>query len=74
MSNLTNDELRILTAYAPVLLKLLRNREGRILAQIYSEFRSGKLELTAKLAEYCSIRDQITEITNAARLHSQGED
>lgn len=74
MSNLSGDELRIITAYAPVLLKLLRNREARILSQIYGEFRNGKTEHTAKLAEFCSIRDQINEITNAAKLHEQGED
>lgn len=62
---LTNDEIRMLGHAAPILIKMLRAREERIITRIYGEFRNGKTDHLASLAEIACIRDQIHEI-NAA--------
>lgn len=73
MSTFEPDELRIISISAPVWIKMLRAREVRVLNRIYGEFRNGKTEHTAALAEFASIRDQIHEITTALRAQEQGE-
>ena len=67
MSKFTPDELRVISLSGGIWLKLLREREARILNRIYGEFRNGKTDHTAALAEFCSVRDQIQEITNSLR-------
>jgi type II secretory pathway predicted ATPase ExeA len=72
--NHTPDELRILTQVAPTMLRLLMAREKRILDKIYGEFRNGQTKFTAMLAEYASVRDQISEINAALRQNdNKGE-
>jgi hypothetical protein len=62
---LTNDEIRVLGMCAPVIIRMLKTREERIIARMYGEFRNGKTEHLASLAEIACIRDQIHEINSA---------
>lgn len=71
--NHSDDELRILTQCAPTMLRLLMAREKRILDKIYGEFRNGRTEYVAVLAEYACIRDQIHEINSALRQNDNKE-
>lgn len=64
---LTADELRIIGMSGPAWIRMLRAREERILQKIYGEFRNGKFEHVAALAEFACVRDQINEITNAIK-------
>lgn len=66
---LAPDEIHILGHSAPVLLRMLRAREERILSGIYGEFKNGKQEHTMALAAFACVRDQINEITSALRQH-----
>lgn len=71
---LTPDEIRIIGLSAPMLLKLLQRREERILNKIYGEWRAGKTEFTAALAEWASVRDQINEINSVLKAHDNKEE
>lgn len=62
---LTNDEIRVLGLCAPVIIRMLKSREERVISRIYGEFRNGKTDHLSSLAELACIRDQIHEI-NAA--------
>ena len=68
---MTQDELRIVGMSGPIWIPMLRAREKRILDRIYGEFRNGKFEHIAALAEFSCVRDQITEIENAIRQLNQ---
>lgn len=61
----TPDELRMLGQCAPILLMMLKSREERIIARMYGEFRNGKTDHLAALAELACVRDQIHEIKAA---------
>lgn len=65
----TDDELRMLSVAAPVILRMLRGREVMIIQKIYGQFRNGQVDQTANIAELCSVRDQINEITSALKLN-----
>ncbi len=60
-----NGEIAQIAHAGPLFLKMLRRREQSILDKIFGNFRNGVLDHTASLAEYCSVRDQISELTNA---------
>ncbi len=63
-----DDEMRIVSLSAPVWLKMLADRERKVLNKIHGLFRNGKIEeCTPELASFCEIREQISEITNALR-------
>jgi hypothetical protein len=62
---LTNDEIRVLGLCAPIIVRMLKGREEKIISRIYGEFRNGKTDHLSSLAEIACIRDQIHEI-NAA--------
>ena len=70
---LTETDIRLIGLSAPVLLKLLRAREARLLGGIYGQFRAGKLDQTTALAEWASVRDQIHEIESVLRQHDKQE-
>lgn len=59
------DELNIISYSAPIFLKMLREREKRILDRIYGEYRNGKKDFLEQIAEYAVVREQINEITTA---------
>lgn len=65
--NFSEDELRVLGLCAPTILRMLKAREEKIIARMYGEFRNGKIDHLASLAELACVRDQIHEI-NAALL------
>ncbi len=71
---LSADELRLVALCAPQLLKLLEAREERILNRIYGEWRSGKTKHLASLAEWVSVRDQLSEIKTALRNNNEKEE
>ncbi len=54
---------------APVILRMLRMREMNIMQRIYGEFRNGKTDQLTNIAEFCSVRDQINEISSVLKLN-----
>lgn len=71
MATFQNDELKIIAISGPIWVKMLREREQRLLNKIYGGFRNSQKDFTADLAEFCVIRDQISEITNALKRNDQ---
>lgn len=69
---LTNEELRMLGVSSPVLIKMLKTKEERLIAKMYGEFRNGKVDHLTALAELSVIRELIHEINSAfARLENE---
>jgi hypothetical protein len=68
------EEIRLLGISAPVLLRLLRKREDRILNKIYGEFTTGKHDQLTNLAEWVSVRSQIHEMNSALRNNEDQEE
>lgn len=68
------EEIRLLGISAPILLKLLRKREDRILNKIYGEFSNGKHDQLTNLAEWVSVRSQIHEMNSALQTNTQQEE
>lgn len=64
---LTPDELRIIGMSGPSWLRMLRAREERIISRMYGEFRNGRTDHLASLAEMACVRDQIHEIETAIK-------
>lgn len=64
-----DDELRMLSVSAPVVLRMLEKREKTVTDKIYGNFRNGELDHTAHIAEMCAYRDLQTEIKNALNRH-----
>lgn len=61
------DELRIIAMSSGVWIRMLEDRSKRILDRIHGEFRAGKTDHLAALAELACVRDQIHEITAAIK-------
>lgn len=68
------EEIRLLGISAPVLLRLLKKREDRILNKIYGEFTTGKHDQLTNLAEWVSVRSQIHEMNSALRNNELQEE
>ncbi len=66
---MTDEDLQIISVYAPTMIRMLKSREDRIIAKIYGEFRNGKTEHLTALAEFACVRDQINEINSALRQY-----
>jgi hypothetical protein len=64
---LNDDELRIISLSSGVWMRMLEERSKRILDRIHGEFRNGKTDHLAALAELACVRDQIHEITQALK-------
>lgn len=64
---MTPDELRIIGHSGPMWLRMLKAREERIISKMYGEFRNGKTDQLASLAELACVRDQMFEIENAIK-------
>lgn len=69
MAHFQPDELKIISISAPIWLKLLRDRETRILNRLYGDYRNGKKDFLENVAEYALIREQILEITNSLKQY-----
>ncbi len=67
MTKWSTDEIRIVALSAPLLIKMLKDREERCIARMYGEFRNGKVEQLPNLAELSCIRDIVHEIETAQR-------
>lgn len=68
------EEIHILGASAPVILKMLKAREERILSSIFGEYKNGKTEHLTAIAEWACVREQINEIIRALRVHEATEE
>lgn len=64
---LTLEERRMIGLTAPILLRMLRAREERVINKIYGDFRSGKTDQLTALAELACVRDLTHEITTVAK-------
>ena len=71
---LAPEEIHILGLSAPVLLRMLKAREDRVLSRIYGEFRNGKTDHLIALAEFASIRETINDINAALRTHEKQQE
>lgn len=67
MTALTPDELRIIGMAGPQFIRMLRKREENIVAKMYGEFRNGRTDFLAGMAELACVRDQIHEIETAIK-------
>jgi hypothetical protein len=72
--NLNMDEVRLLGLSAPQLIKMLREREERLLLRMYGEFKNGKLDQLAALSEFACLRDIQNDIQIALRRHTAQEE
>lgn len=63
--NFTEAELRLLGVSAPILLRMLKAREDRIVGKMYGAFRNGTTDHLASIAELACIRDLANELNNA---------
>lgn len=73
MTALTPDELRIIGMAGPAWIRMLRAREERIVSKMYGEFRNGRTDFIAGMAELACVRDQIHEIENSIKALNQKE-
>lgn len=67
----TPDELRIIGISGPTWIRMLESREQRLISRIYGEFRNGKTDHLATLAELACVKDQIHEIKTAINQNNQ---
>lgn len=58
-----SDEIKLLGLSAPIILKMLRSREERILKQLLGDFRAGKTDFLSRVTEFVTVREQINELT-----------
>lgn len=72
--SLTQDEVRLLGLAAPQILKLMQEREKRVLARMYGEFKNSKQDQFMNVAEFACIRDIINDINSALRQHTAQEE
>jgi hypothetical protein len=70
----TDDELRMLGLCAPVILRMFKAREDRIISRMYGEFRNGKVDHLTAIAELACVRDQIHEIQSALARNEKGKE
>lgn len=63
----SSDELRVIAMSSGVWIRMLEERMKRILDRIHGEFRAGKTDHLAALAEMACVRDQLQEISAAIR-------
>lgn len=63
----TPDELRLVGLAGPMMLRMLRAREENLIQRIYGEYKNGKTDHLASIAELACIRDQTNEITFAMK-------
>jgi hypothetical protein len=69
-----DTEIKLLGLSAPALMKMLRHKEQRILGTLYGEFKGGKTDFLARIAEWSCVRDQIYDIESVLRQHEKQEE
>lgn len=67
MTPFTPDDLRIIAHGHTVWLRILRTREENLIARMCADFRNGKTDHLAAVAELASLRGQVHEIETAVR-------
>lgn len=67
MATYEGDDLKMIMISGPLWLRMLAERERRILNKIHGAYKNGEKEFMGMLAEYATIRDQIVEVTNALK-------
>lgn len=67
------DELRLIAVSGPLWLRMLSTRADRIIAKMHGEFRNGRTDHLASLAELACVRDQQHEITSALKQLDKGD-
>lgn len=68
---MTSDEVLILGHAAPAILRMLKEKEEKLVSKMYGEFRSGKVDHISSLAELACLRDLTHEINRALTAHQQ---
>lgn len=71
MIGLHPDETRVLGMAAPSILRMLKVREERLITRMYGDFRAGKHEQTAALAELACLRELTRDINQALQTLNQ---
>lgn len=66
-----DEELRMMGLAGPIWIRMLKRREERTISRIYGEFRGGKSDHLAAIAELACIRDLINDINNAIEQLAQ---
>lgn len=66
-----DDELKIMSVAGPMFVKMLREREQKIMKKLYGEFRSGKTDLLTLIAEFAVVREQLNELITALARDNQ---
>lgn len=61
------DELRLVSVSHVVFIRMLKEREENIIARMVGDFRNGKTDYVAAVAELACVRGQIHEITSAVK-------
>lgn len=61
------DELRLVSVSHVVFIRMLKEREENIIARMVGDFRNGKVDYIASVAELACVRGQIHEITTAVK-------
>lgn len=65
--NFSPDDLRIIALSSTVFIRMLRTREENIVARMVGDFRNGKVDHLASIAELACVRSQLHEITAAVK-------
>lgn len=69
------DELRIVALSGDLWLKVIKDKERKLLDKLYGQFRNGKPdECLLTVAEFCVIRDQFSEINQALRKSQEKQE
>jgi hypothetical protein len=69
-----HDELRIIALSGDLWLKMVREKEKKVLDKLYGQFRNGETEkCLLTVAEFCVIRDQFSDINSALRKAQEPE-
>lgn len=67
------EELRIIAACAPQLLRMIDEKEQRLWMRVHTEFKGGRTDFLSAVAEFSALRDQKNEINAALKQLEKGE-
>ncbi len=68
MATFSSDEIKILGFAAPIMLKMLNDKEKFILNRMRGAYKNGKKDFIPDIAEYVVVRDQIEELERTLKL------
>lgn len=67
MTNFTEDEMRVIRAMYPPFIRMLEEKERRLLDQIVSKYHNGKTDFLPEVAQFTIIREQRRDIETALK-------